>query len=112
MGCGTGCGDQFDWHSLWVKVGQAGGVSAGGLEQVGGVSQGPAQGDGSCPTADGGLGGSWSLRHPDKAPPTSLAPCPVLPSGITKMLIIITIAATIVLRLFCVSGSVPSTLPS
>lgn len=21
VGYRTGCGDQFDWHSLWVKVG-------------------------------------------------------------------------------------------
>lgn len=52
VGCRTGCGDQFDWQSLWVKVGHgrlAGGrgarparqdgVSAGGLERVGGVRQ-------------------------------------------------------------------------
>ena len=90
VGFRTGCGDQFDWQSLWVKVGlgrQAGarpawqdGVSAGGLEQVGGVRQSPGQGGGSCPTAYGGLGGSWSLRHPSKSPLTPLASRPVLPS--------------------------------
>lgn len=88
------------------------GVSAGSLKQVGGVRQDSGQGGRSCLTADGGVGGSWSLRHPEEAPPTPLAPCPMLPSGITTMLIIITIAATIVLRMSCVPGSVPSTLPN
>lgn len=87
VGFRTGCGDQFDWQSLWVKVGlgrQAGarpawqdGVSAGGLEQVGGVRQSPGQGGGSCPTAYGGLGGSWSLRHPSRqVSPNSLGLSP------------------------------------
>lgn len=93
VGCRTGCGDQFDWQSLWVKVGRgrlAGGKGGQASKAGWGLSRGlgasgrgeaePGKGGGSCPTAYGGLGSSWSLRHPGKSPLTPLAPRPVLPS--------------------------------
>lgn len=92
-------------------MGRQDGVSAQLAEQVEAGRQGPGQGGGS-PTADGGLGSSWSLRHPNKVPRPLWPPAQyILPSGITEMLII-TIGGTIVLRLFCELGHVPSTLPN
>lgn len=113
VGRRTGCGDQSNWHSsLWVKVGPASGragrqglarldgVSAVGLEQWGGTRTGSQK----LLSAAGSVGGSWSpRRRPEKAPqpPWHGAQC-CLPSGITKMLIIITIAiaAAVVWRMF------------
>lgn len=82
-----------------VGVEQTGGVLSRGL---GASGRGKAQyQSGSCSTPDGGLGGSWSLRHFSEGPepPWRSAQC-CLPSGITRMLIIMTIATTIVLRMF------------
>ena len=83
VGCRTGHGDQFDWCSLWVKLGHGWAGRMGSLHswlsklRRGGRTQGKEV---AAQLLTGGLGSSWSLRHPQKVPPTPLAPCPVHPS--------------------------------